>query len=65
MVPIYLEISGGVPCCGISWSTEILVEMGVPAAAEHQMEVKLLKFQVVSKRHEKEREYESVRFCGF
>lgn len=63
MVPIYLEISEGI-------SMESLVEMGVPAATEHQIQVKLLKFQVVSKRivlfkrDEKEGQYKSMRFCA-
>lgn len=65
-VPIGLEISEEAPCCGDSWCTEILVEIGVPATVELQMETKQCKFYVVGKRvfplkrykRERERVYE-------
>lgn len=65
-MPIGLEISEDAPCCGDSWCTEILVEIGVPATVEHQMETKQCKFYVIGKRifplkkykREKKRVYE-------
>lgn len=68
-VPICSEVSEDAPCCGDSWCTEILVEIDVPAAAEHQMGTKLCTFYVVGKGlvplKRYERKYGSETFCDF